>query len=99
MKKLKICLLSAFLVSSTVSNELKASTGAIATEIAGNNSSPVIINAGSEEVAPSENAKQTRVEKKAARKEARQQRRDGGGGIYISVGAIIIILLLIIIIF
>jgi hypothetical protein len=107
MKKITMCIMAAFVLLTTVPNQLKAGSKTDAVSM------PASTPAKSSEASAStqrlaeikaiDKSKLSSSEKKELKKEVRSIKAElhtmNGGGIYISVGAIIIILLLIIILF
>lgn len=104
MKKLHVCIMSAFLLLTFFSTEAKADKDAIAAPIATANplesAEAKTLLSRLDEINALDKKGMASSEKKELRKEVRSIKRslnDLGGGVYISVGAIIIILLLLII--
>jgi hypothetical protein len=104
MKKLTLCLMTAFLSLTFIPNQVKAGTEIVPTSMPATKpvesvQAKVLLNRLSE-INAMDKSKLTSSEKKELRKEVRstkKQLKELGGGVYLSVGAIIIIVILLII--
>jgi hypothetical protein len=105
MRKLKVCILAAFMLFAVIPAQLSAATGATPaamakTELVEAEAANALI-ARLEAINAMDKTSMNSTEKRALRKEVRSIKKElkaiNSGGVYLSVGAIIIIVLLLII--